>query len=341
LPLCRVETADGVLVGLGRTERLQQGGYILRMDKVLAAPQIKAKEEGPPYNVVAIGNFDGVHLGHKELMLRMERQKELLGGPSAVLTFKPHPLKFITGQTPCLLNTAEEKRRLIAENGADALVELRFDEKLRLSGPETFVDEVIAGQTGARRVVVGFNFRFGANGAGDAKLLQKLCAARGIYVEIVEAVNGPYGLVSSSNIRRLLQAGDMAAVNSMLGYTYELSGRVVMGNQLGRKLGFPTANFSPPAGKALPPWGVYAGRAECQGLVYGAVINLGFKPTVGHISSEPLVEAHLLDAQPKLYGELITVYLECFLRPERRFAGLDELKAQISADTLAARSFLQ
>jgi riboflavin kinase/FMN adenylyltransferase len=190
----------------------------------------------------------------------------------------------------------------------------------------------------AKQVVVGFNFRFGAAGAGNAELLQTLCAERGIGVEIVEAVGGPYGLVSSSNIRRHLQSGDMTAVNHMLGYTYELSGQVVMGNQLGRKLGFPTANFPPPPGKALPPCGVYAGRVAWQGRSYQAVINLGFKPTIGDITTEPLVEAHLFGVQPELYGERITVYFEHFLRKERRFADLDELKTQISADCQAAQS---
>jgi riboflavin kinase/FMN adenylyltransferase len=287
---------------------------------------------------VAIGNFDGLHLGHQELMRRMRLQKERLGGKSAVLTFTPHPLQLICGKTPPLLNTAAEKRRLILDRGgADALIELCFDEKLRSSNPQTFVDDVIAGRAGTRQVVVGFNFRFGANGAGSAKLLQTLCAVRGISVEIVEAVSGSYGIISSSAIRQHLQAGDITAVNRMLGYCYELSGQVVMGNQLGRKLGFPTINFLPPPDKALPPCGVYAGHAVGQGCIYKAVINLGYKPTLGNTSATPLVEAHLLDVQTELYGEQITVFFEYFLREEQRFANLEELKAQISVDCLMAR----
>ena len=341
LSLCRVETSGGDLVGLGKIEPEETGGFILSMSKVLVESPTKATKKGSPYSVVAIGNFDGLHLGHQELMRHMYRQKKRLGGQSAVLTFVPHPLQLITGQPLPLLNTEAEKRCLITKHGADNMVELNFDENLRYSGPETFVDNVIAGQAGARQVVVGFNFHFGAEGAGDAKLLQSLCAVRGIAVEIVEAVSGPYGLVSSSNIRQRLQTGDMTAVNHMLGYSYELSGQVVMGNQLGRKLGYPTANFLPPAGKALPPWGVYAGRVKWQNRIYGAVINLGFKPTIGCLISEPLVEAHLFDMQPELYGERITVYFELYLRGERCFADLDELKAQISADCLAARDYLK
>ena len=349
LPLCRVETVDGDLVGLGQIKATESGEYVLQMDKVLApAPgcdlavgksQRGAKvEPNSVISVVAIGNFDGLHLGHQELMRRMRLQKERLGGKSAVLTFIPHPLQLINGNTPPLLNTAEEKRRLILEKGgADALIELRFDEKLRSSDPQTFVDDVIVKRAEIRQVVVGFNFHFGAAGAGGAQLLQSLCAARGIGVEIVEAVSCPYGLVSSSNIRQRLQAGDMTAVEHMLGYCYELSGQVVIGNQLGGKLGFPTANFLPPPNKALPPCGVFAGRAAWRGHIYDAVINFGFKPTLGNAATAPLVEAHLFDVQPLLYGEQITVYFERFLREERCFANLEELKAQISADCLAAR----
>jgi riboflavin kinase/FMN adenylyltransferase/tRNA pseudouridine(55) synthase len=343
LPLCRVETAEGELLGLGQITAREPGGYLLRMHKVLAAGPAAdaAPSGGPPYSVIAIGNFDGLHLGHQELLRHMARHKERLGGPSAVLTFSPHPLQLIHGKTPPLLNTAAEKRRLIVENGADALVELPFDEKLRSSGPQTFVDEVIVKQAAARQVVVGFNFRFGAQGTGDARLLQSLCAARGVGVEIVEAVGGPYGLISSSNIRQHLLEGNMTAVSAMLGYCYELSGQVVMGNQLGRKLGFPTANFPPPPDKALPPRGVYAGRVAWQGRLYKAVINLGFRPTLGGAATEPLLEAHLFEASPELYGERITVYLAHFLRGERRFANLEELKAQISADSRAAARYLE
>jgi riboflavin kinase/FMN adenylyltransferase len=343
MPLCRVETAGGDLLGIGRIDPQKQGGYILRMDKVLAdKPLAKDENSGPAYSVVAIGNFDGLHLGHQELLRRMSRHKERLGGLSAVLTFKPHPMQLIQGKTPPLLNTAAEKRRLITEKGgADALIELLFDEHLRSSDPQTFVEDVIRGLPGVRQVVVGFNFRFGANGAGNAATLQSLCAKRSVNVEIVEAVNGPYGLISSSNIRRYLQAGDMAAVRCMLGYCYELAGRVVMGNQLGRRLGFPTANFLAPPDKAQPPRGVYAGFVNWQGRVYKAVINLGLKPTVNNTITEPLVEAHLFDFDCALYGERITVHFEHFLRPEQRFANLQELTAQINEDCLAARQHLQ
>ena len=344
LPLCRVETASGDFLGLGQINPQEEGGYVLRMKKVLAEPESTAESiielDGgdPPYSVVAIGNFDGLHLGHQELLRRMCLQKKRLGGRSAVLTFSPHPLQLINGQTPPLLNTAAEKRRLILKSGAvDALLELHFDEKFRSSSPQTFADDVIIGRAGVSQVVVGFNFRFGAQGAGTAELLQTLCATHGIGVEIVEAVSGPYGLVSSSNIRQQLQAGDMAAVNYMLGYCYELSGQVVMGNQLGRKLGFPTANFLPPPDKALPPCGVYAGCVAWRGRIYDAVINLGIKPTLGNTVVKPLVEAHLFDVQLELYGELITVYFKHFLRGERCFASLEDLKAQIAADCLAAR----
>ncbi|MCL1816051.1 MAG: bifunctional riboflavin kinase/FAD synthetase [Clostridiales bacterium] len=349
LPLCRVQTAAGELVGLGHIKPADPGGSVLSMDKVLIEAQYtklrndstKLKSAGSGYSVMAIGNFDGLHVGHQELLRHLQKQKERLGGHSAVLTFNPHPLQLIKGETPPLLNTLTEKRQLImGKHAADALIELDFDEKFRSSSPQAFIDEVIAKQAAARLVVVGFNFRFGKDGMGDAQILKDLCKERGIEVEIVQAVSGSYGLVSSSNIRRHLQVGDMAAVNQMLGYSYSLAGQVVRGNQLGRKLGFPTANFHPPAKKALPPCGVYAGHVDWQGGTYKAVINLGVKPTISPSISKPLVEAHLFAELPELYGERITVYFQRFIRREQCFSGLEELTKQIKADCQVAQNIL-
>lgn|GEM_PF-39497 len=340
--ICRVESPKGGLIGLGKIDHAEEGGYILSMQKVLAEPLAKPQAADHNYKVVAIGNFDGFHIGHQELMRRVADLKEQWGGLSAVLTFNPHPVQYISGKTPPLLNTAAEKRYLaIEKNGLDALLELYFDENLRANSPQEFVDDVIVKRIGAQYVVVGFNFRFGAQGVGDAQLLKDLCAKRGVGVEIVEAVSGPYGVISSSLIRQYLQRGDMTAVNTMLGYDYAIFGRVIMGNQLGRKLGFPTANILPPASKALPPWGVYAGRAVWREHVYLAVINIGFKPTIDNTITQPLVEAHIIEAQPQLYGELLTVYFDSFLRSEQHFATLDALKEQIELDYIKARAIGQ
>jgi len=338
-PVCRVETASGALLGIGNISRDGRGGFLLQMDKVLANVDEGQKLLKPTFNVVAIGNFDGVHVGHRQLLRRMLLYKKQFGGASAVLSFEPHPLQLVKGQTPLLLNTAAEKRRLILAAGIDALVKLPFDRSLMASSPQQFIEDIIIKRFAARQVVVGFNFHFGAGGVGDAGLLKQLCAEHGIDVEIIDAVSGPYGVVSSSNIRDHLLAGDMEGVRQMLGYWYEMSGEVIMGRQLGRQLGFPTANFLPPDGKALPPCGVYAACVEWQGRIYEGVANFGYKPTIKGGETQPLVEAHLFDVDLDLYGEQITVRFGNFLRPEKQFAGIQELKTQIAADSLAARRF--
>ena len=339
--ICQVETVTGALLGIGNINKDRNGGYVLKMNKVLADADDKQKLLNPTYSVVAIGNFDGVHLGHKQLLRRMILHKERLGGASAVLSFEPHPLQLVKGQTPLLLNTTTEKRRLILQAGIDALINLPFDQSLMNSSPRQFVEDIIIKRFAARQVVVGFNFRFGAGGSGNAGLLKQLCAAYDIDVEIVDAVSSTYGVISSSNIRSHLLAGDMQAVRQMLGYWYEMSGEVIAGRQLGRKLGFPTANFLPPAGKALPLYGVYAVSVEWQGRLYDGVANFGYKPTISGGDTQPLLEAHLFDADLDIYGELITVRFGSFLRPEKQFADIHELTAQIAIDIQAARQIIK
>ncbi len=335
-PALRLLGADGEVLAIGH---MTQGeGTLLKIDKVLVAAE--RFDQQRPVTVCAIGNFDGLHLGHRALFQVAAEKKRQWGGVSAMVTFAPHPLALIKGEAPPMLIGDGLKQAMLRESfGIDRVVTLNFDRKLMNSSPEAFVDEVVVGSLKARQVVVGYNFTFAAHGEGTARLLRRLCEERGVEVTIVDEVSSAYGVVSSTHIRRALRQGEMAAVNAMLGYWFTVAGIVVRGNQLGRCFGYPTANLTVAERQAMPPRGVYAARVLYQGRSYGSVVNFGVKPTIGG-EVKPLVEAHLFDMEAELYGEELRVCFGQFLRPERRFAHTDELISQISADSQAARAFL-
>lgn len=336
-PLRVMDGADRLL-GVAHLHTNEQG-YLLSMDKVLIDADAY-DEKQPPLVACAIGNFDGLHLGHRALMEKLYEIKTRYGGSSAVVTFSPHPLTLIRGQAPVLLTGERLKDELLLEHfGVDEIVTLIFDEKLMNSTPEQFVDDVIVDRLGVKEIVVGYNFTYAARGAGTAETLKEQCAARGINVNIIPEVDSRLGTVSSTNVRSRLQGGQLDEVNELLGYWFCMEGEVIHGNHIGRTIGFPTANFVPEEGQAVMTNGVYAGRIEYRGATYDGVINFGVKPTIGG-ETRPLVEANLLDVDIDLYEDTIRVYFGKFLRPERKFSGLPELTAQIAADSRHAREFL-
>lgn len=247
----RILDPRGQLLAIGH---LSEDG-LLNMDKVLV--EAIDPPEQKSYAVCAIGNFDGLHLGHRALLQHAVWRKRRLGGKSALLTFSPHPLALIKGTPPPLLLSERLKKQLAKEElGMDAVVTLPFTEELMHLSPEEFVEQVILGQLHARELVVGFNFTFAAGGKGTAETLRSLCRERGIGVSIIEEVDGAYGLVSSTNIRKHLQAGELDAVREMLGYWFTLDGTVKGG-------GFPLA-----PSQALPPEGWYAVRLRLKKQVF-------------------------------------------------------------------------
>ncbi|MDO4732767.1 MAG: tRNA pseudouridine(55) synthase TruB [Bacillota bacterium] len=247
----RVLDPKGQLLGIGKFSA--EG--LLNMDKVLVGAIDPPEQKS--YAVCAIGNFDGLHLGHRALLRHALWRKRRLGGKSALVTFSPHPLTLITGKAPSFLLSERLKKQLAKEElGMDAVVTLPFTEELMHRSPEEFVDQIILGQLHARELVVGFNFTFGAGGKGTAETLRSLCEGRGLGVSIIEKVEGDYGTVSSSNIRRHLQEGELDAVREMLSYWFTLDGIVKGG-------GFPLD----PA-QALPPEGWYAVRLRLKKQVF-------------------------------------------------------------------------
>jgi riboflavin kinase/FMN adenylyltransferase len=295
--------------------------------------------------VAAIGNFDGLHLGHRVVIDKARRVAGECKAPSAVLTFEPHPrMVFRPGEPSFRLTPFREKATLLAEMGLDLMLVPRFDRRFSSITAEGFVRDVLAEGLGLRHVVCGADFVFGKGRTGDVALLEKLAPALGLGVSIVDPVGDGDTVYSSTNIRQLLQAGDPRGAARLMGRPFEIIGKVQRGDQVGRKLGFPTANVDHDAYLA-PATGVYAVRAALADEGTHAarrwidgVANFGRRPTVDGLKL--LLEVHLFDYAGDLYGHRLRVRFVEYLRPERKFDGLDALKAQIAADARQARRIL-
>ncbi len=282
---------------------------------------------------VAIGKFDGVHIGHRRLLEEILscRQKGLV---SCVFTFEPAPAVFFGLSDGAELTTREEKRLLFERMGIDILIEFPLNERTAGMAPEVFAEEVLARQMSARFIAAGNDLSFGACGRGNAALLRKMGTELGFEVKTIGKVCLEGREVSSSYVRSQVENGNMALAERLLGMPYLVAGRVVSGNKIGRKLGFPTVNLLPGQGKLLPPNGVYLSCVRHDGRVYSAISNVGCKPTV---TDERVrgVESYLYDFERDIYGEEIEVFLHEFIRPERRFESLEELKGQLERDIAA------
>jgi len=288
--------------------------------------------------VVTIGNFDGVHLGHREIFRRVIREAQRLRALSTVVTFDPHPLKVLAPeQAPRLLNTAEEKERLIRASCIDLLVILPFDQRLAAMEPEDFVRDVLVGRLRVAKLIVGHDYAFGRGRKGDVGFLLQAGERHGFAVEQMAPIMYEGQVFSSTLVRRCLGAGDVRGVVALLGRHFNLEGRVVKGANRGRKLGFPTANLLTDK-EILPRPGVYAVKVKLDETCYDGVMNIGFNPTFGleRIS----LEVHLLDFSGDLYGRSLRVYFVDRLRDELVFSSAGELAAQIRRDIGEARRIL-
>jgi riboflavin kinase / FMN adenylyltransferase len=281
---------------------------------------------------VAIGVFDGVHLGHQRVMRDLAAMASERGMVTAALTFDPHPLEFVApGRAPQMLTTVEQRAEMLAECGVRILGVLPFLE-IRDLDPRTFVTEILVLRLRAAAVAVGENFRFGRDRGGDAGLLRSMGDEIGFTVEIVELVDdgGEGGAISSTRIRQLLASGDVEGSARLLGRPFALIGPVIHGDARGRTIGFPTANLHVPDRMAVPADGVYAAWVEWNGAKYPGVVNIGVRPTFG--VSQRTIEAHLIDFDTDLYGESLTLHFVGRIRAEQRFDGVDALVAQIGRD---------
>ncbi|MFZ5832159.1 MAG: bifunctional riboflavin kinase/FAD synthetase [Planctomycetota bacterium] len=284
---------------------------------------------------VSIGNFDGVHLGHAQIIERLVAQARRCGGPAVVFTFDPHPSRVLRPQqAPTPLSTAEQKAELLTNLGVDAVVAYPTDRALLDLEPEDFFEQIVVEKLGARAMVEGHDFFFGRARRGDSRLLEGLCAAAGITLEVVDALCASEEVVSSSRIRRLISDCRMEEASSLLTRPYRIAGVVERGAGRGRKLGYPTANIGQIA-TLLPGEGIYAGLAWTDGRAYPAAISLGGNPTFGEGALK--VEVFLIGFSGDLYDRRLAVDFLTRLRDIVRFASVDELIAQMQRDVETTR----
>ncbi|RPI25564.1 MAG: bifunctional riboflavin kinase/FAD synthetase [Acidobacteria bacterium] len=292
------------------------------------------------YPVLSIGAFDGIHKGHQAIIRFLVDRAREKDGTSIVLTFNPHPQRIITPATaPPLLQTGEQKERILRDMGVDILVRFPFSRELSLLPPERFLTEVLFAWD-LREIVVGANFRFGHKRSGDVHTLREMSSQRGIPVHAIEPVHLRGGRISSTRVRTLLKEGRPELARRLLGRAYQLRGTVVRGAGNGAVLGFPTANLEP-QNDVVPAVGVYAGRAYLGGQETACVINIGFRPTLyERPEGAPVIEAHLLDFKGDLYGTTVSLDFCLRLRAEKRFESVDSLKKQIAKDIAVTRKYL-
>lgn len=287
---------------------------------------------------LAIGVFDGVHLGHQQIIRQTMADARQQNALAVVLTFDRHPSAIVApDRVPPLIYSPPQKLRAIESLGADALLIIRFDKPFSEQTGEAFIRQLAHDLGRIQSICVGADFVFGHKRSGNVALLQKLGAELNFTVHGIAAVALDGQIVSSTRIRETVRAGDFDAASQMLGRAYSLVACVVEGDKLGSKLGFPTANLDT-TGFVLPPNGVYAAHATVGGQVHRAVLNIGQRPTVNQPTPHIRLEVHLLDFDGPLYGQELEVTFAAKLRDEKRYASLDELKIQISRDAAAARA---
>lgn len=280
--------------------------------------------------VVTLGKFDGLHRGHQKLLNQVFRFKEH-GYKTAVFTFETTPGTLMSGKLQTMITTNEERRVNLERAGIDYLVEYPFNQKVAHLLPEEFVAQILVGQMHAKAIVTGTDFHFGYQRRGDVTLLQELSPVYDYEMVIVEKALDQDREISSTYIREELAAGHIEKANQLLGYSYMIHGEVVHGKHLGTKLGFPTVNILPRMQKHLPEFGVYLSKVIIDGRLYNGITNIGRKPTIE--GERPAgVETYIYDLDEDLYGKWIEVRLIGYLRSEKRFESVEELKRQVLTD---------
>lgn len=291
-----------------------------------------------PKPLVGLGNFDGVHLGHKKLISELVAAAKKKCAQSLIFTFHPHPTQVLNPKTaPPLLLTPRAKENMIASLGIDVFLRAPFTTSFARTFPEAFIEKVLVQGLGARTVFVGYNYTFGYKGRGDAELLKKYSQKYGYELCVIPPVIINNRIVSSTLIRQLLKDGEVYEASKYLGYFPFVEGIVTTGDKRGSALGFPTANLEPDGKVLIPANGVYSVQANVDGHIFFGVCNIGMRPTFRDRGIKPNIEVHLLDFAGDLYHKYIQVYFVGRLRGEKRFSSPDELITQIEQDILKAR----
>ncbi len=291
-----------------------------------------------PETVVALGNFDGVHKGHQEIISRTVKSAEAAGCKSAVFTFSNHP-KNLMGSGTAVKNILypEEKAAIIQQLGVDYMFNIPFDQSILTMDPVDFIDRLLLEKFHMKQAYCGFNYHFGYKAKGDAELLMKEGMKKGFGIHIQEPFKINGNLVSSTLIRGLIQEGKVDQCAKYMGRLYSIGGEVVVGNKLGRTIGFPTSNIMIDDTMVTPPNGVYVTYCTYNGVRYPSITNVGVKPTIGNYRKN--VETHIFNFDKELYGKQIHVEFLEKTRDERKFENVEALSKQITDDCITARSY--
>ncbi len=285
--------------------------------------------------VLSLGKFDGLHRGH-ELLMESVFEKAQTGLKAAVFTFDIPPVRMDSMHQ--VITTNEEKQKLFLERGVDYLIECPFTEEIMHMEAEQFIEEIVR-RLCVKWIVVGTDFHFGHNRRGDYHMLQEYAPVYGYQLRVVQKMQYQGRDISSTYIREALLKGSIEFANELLGYPYFIRGKIIHGNQIGRTIGFPTININPPPQKLLPPYGVYVSRIRLDGKRYGGITNIGKKPTIrGDYPAG--AETYIYDFHGDVYEKTARVELLHFERPEMRFAGIGELRAQLEKDLAYGRAYL-
>lgn len=288
------------------------------------------------YNAIALGNFDGVHIGHQKLINSMVSRGKKMGLNTSVLVFENHTKEVIVGKKQDLLTSIDQRNQIIKKLGVDNLFSLLFDKNIMSLSPEQFIKDILIDRLNVKGIFVGTDYRFGYKAQGNSELLKDLSSKYNIYVEIIEPLNIDNEMVSSTRIRSLIKEANFEEASRLLGRNYSIIGKIVPGKKIGRKLGFPTANIKPVTNYCLPKNGVYDTDAIVNSVKYKSASSIGFNPTFKESTLK--IESHLLGFTGSLYGEEIELIFHKFLREELEFPDWDSLIKQMSLDVLEVKS---
>lgn len=289
--------------------------------------------------VVTLGTYDGVHIGHRTILTQLVNKAKETGKDSMLITFDPHPRQALGLGEISLLSTLEEKTELLATTGLDYLLVLPFTKEFSNQGARDFISNVLIDQLNISGIILGYDHKFGHNREGDVNLLAEVLTKTGRSVTEIPAQDVDEIIVSSTKIRTALIQGEIQAANRLLGYNYQVSGTVVAGNQLGRTIGFPTANIKlTNTSKLIPGNGVYVVTLTVKGSTYHGMMNIGVRPTVD-LSQQRVMEVHLFDFNSDIYGSVVTISLCHRLRGEQTFSGIEALTEQLKKDEVDSRRY--
>ncbi len=288
---------------------------------------------------LTVGVFDGVHRGHREIIHKLVRDAHMNNAPAVVLTFEPHPASVLTGREIRCLTTSDERADLLFSLGVDTVITQRFTPDLSAVPAHEYMSR-LKSHLGLSHLLVGYDFALGKGREGNAPRLTEIGLELGYTVEVVPALGDESGVISSTEIRKLVSIGDMAEAAKLLGYRYRMGGEVIHGEGRGKKLNFPTANIDYPKQKAIPPNGIYACWARLGAERYMAATNIGLNPTFTPERKIPSLEAYLLDFDRDIYGEILTLEFVARLRDEIRYTNVEALIEQIHEDVKQTRVLL-